>query len=240
MPRIAIVTGGTRGIGEAISVALKARGHIVIAGYGRDDDRAKAFSDRTSIPALKWEVTDPSACEAACRSIATAHGAPAILVNNAGITRDASFMKMTPQMWSAVIDTDLTACFNMSKAVFGDMRNGGWGRIVNIGSVNGQCGQFGQVNYSAAKAGLTGFTRSLAKEGAKYGITANVVAPGYTQTDMVDAVPPAILDQIRAAIPTGRLCRPEEVAHSVAFLCDDQSSQITGSTISINGGYYLG
>ncbi len=239
MIRIAIVTGGTRGIGEAISVALRDGGTTVIANYGGDDARARTFSDRTGIPSSKWDVSDPAACTAGIAAVEAEHGPVDIVVNNAGITRDSTILKQTFEQWKAVIDTNLGGCFNMAKATFPGMRRRGWGRIVNIGSINGQAGQYGQVNYAAAKSGIHGFTKALAQEGAKFGVTVNAIAPGYIDTDMVAAVPEDVLDKIVARIPVGRLGQAAEIARGVAFLCAEDAGFITGSTLSINGGQHM-
>jgi acetoacetyl-CoA reductase len=237
--RVAIVTGGTRGIGEAISVTLRDAGYKVAAGYGGDAAKARIFTDETGIPAWKWDVGDFVACQQAVRDIEAALGPVDVLVNNAGITRDATMQKMAHDQWIEVIRTNLSSCFNMSNAVFEGMRNRGFGRIVNIGSVNGQMGQYGQVNYAAAKSGIHGFTKALAQEGATRGITVNAIAPGYIDTDMVRAVPPNVLDKIIARIPIGRLGHADEIARGVAFLVADQAGFITGSTLSINGGQHM-
>ena len=239
MARVAIVTGGTRGIGEAISLALKDMGITVAANYGGDDARAKAFTDRTGIAAYKWDVGDYDACQAGCAHVASDLGDVDIVVNNAGITRDGTILKMSYQDWKEVIDTNLGGCFNMAKAVFPGMRTRKWGRIVNIGSINGQAGQYGQVNYAAAKSGIHGFTKALAQEGAKAGVTVNAIAPGYIDTDMVAAVPADVLEKIVAKIPVGRLGQASEIARGVAFLCSDEGGFVTGSTLSINGGQHM-
>jgi len=237
--RVAIVTGGTRGIGEAISVSLRDAGYKVAAGYGGDAAKAKAFTEETGIPAWKWDVGDFNACKTAVQEIEQALGPVDVLVNNAGITRDATMQKMAHDQWIEVIRTNLSSCFNMSNAVFEGMRGRGFGRIVNIGSVNGQMGQYGQVNYAAAKSGIHGFTKALAQEGASRGITVNAIAPGYIDTDMVRAVPQVVLDKIIARIPVGRLGHAEEIARGVAFLVADNAGFITGSTLSINGGQHM-
>jgi acetoacetyl-CoA reductase len=239
MARIAIVTGGTRGIGEAISVALKDAGMLVAANYAGNDDRARAFTERTGIASYKWNVADYAACEAGCAKVKADLGPIDVVINNAGITRDGTLLKMTWQDWKDVIDTNLGGCFNMAKATFPDMRAQGWGRIVNIGSVNGQAGQYGQVNYAAAKSGIHGFTKALAQEGAKAGVTVNAIAPGYIDTDMVAAVPQDVLAKIVAKIPVGRLGHAEEIARAVAFLCSEDAGFVTGSTMSINGGQHM-
>jgi acetoacetyl-CoA reductase len=237
--RAAIVTGGTRGIGEAISTSLRDAGYRVAAGYVGDVSKAKQFTEATGIQAWKWDVGDYNACAAAVREIETAIGPIDILVNNAGITRDATMHKMAHEQWIEVIRTNLSSCFNMCNAVLEGMRERGFGRIVNIGSVNGQAGQYGQVNYAAAKSGIHGFTKALAQEGAARGITVNAIAPGYIDTDMVRAVPPVVLEKIIARIPVGRLGHAEEIARGVAFLVADEAGFITGSTLSINGGQHM-
>ena len=239
MARIAIVTGGTRGIGEAISLALKDAGAHVIASYGGNDDAANAFADRTGITVQKWDVGDHQQCLDAVAKIEADHGPVDILVNNAGITRDATIMKMTWEQWDEVIRVDLSGCFNMAKACFPGMRTRGWGRIVNIGSINGQGGQIGQVNYAAAKSGIHGFTKSLAMEGARYGVTANAIAPGYIATEMLSVIPQNVLDKIIAQIPIGRLGNAEEIARGVVFLTAEEAAFVTGSTLSINGGQHM-
>ncbi len=237
--RVAIVTGGTRGIGEAISMALANAGHRVAATYAGNDEAAARFSERTGIATYKFDVADFDACAAAVKQVESDLGAVDILVNNAGITRDGTMHKMDFEQWNAVIQTNLSSCFNMCRAVIDPMRARGYGRIVNIGSVNGQAGQYGQVNYAAAKSGIHGFTKALAKENAAKGITVNAVAPGYVETDMVRAVPENVLEKIIATIPVGRLGRAEDIAHAVMYLVDEQASFITGSTISINGGQHM-
>jgi acetoacetyl-CoA reductase len=239
MARVAIVTGGTRGIGEAISVALNDMGVTVAANYMGNDERAKAFTDRTGIRSYKWDVSDFEACQAGVRQVESDLGPVDILVNNAGITRDATMRKMDHSKWQDVIDTNLGGCFNMAKAVFDGMTDRGYGRIVNIGSINGQAGQYGQVNYAAAKSGIHGFTKALAQEGAKFGVTVNAIAPGYIDTDMVAAVPDEVLQKIVARIPVGRLGSADEIARGVTFLCDENAGFVTGSTLSINGGQHM-
>jgi acetoacetyl-CoA reductase len=239
MARVAIVTGGTRGIGEAISVALRDMGLTVAANYMGNDERAKAFTDRTGIRSYKWDVSDFEACQQGVRQVESDLGPVDVLVNNAGITRDATMKRMDHQKWQDVIDTNLGGCFNMAKAVFEGMTGRGYGRVVNIGSINGQAGQYGQVNYAAAKSGIHGFTKALAQEGAKFGVTVNAIAPGYIDTDMVAAVPDEVLQKIVARIPVGRLGRADEIARGVAFLCDDNAGFVTGSTLSINGGQHM-
>ncbi|WP_375422367.1 acetoacetyl-CoA reductase [uncultured Sphingomonas sp.] len=239
MARVAIVTGGTRGIGEAISLALHEAGMTVAANYAGNDERAKAFTDRTGIRAFKWDVADYDACQAGCVQVAAELGPIDVVVNNAGITRDGTIMKLTYEAWKEVIDTNLGGCFNMAKATFPGMRERKWGRIVNIGSINGQAGQYGQVNYAAAKSGIHGFTKALAQEGAKTGVTVNAIAPGYIDTDMVAAVPADVLEKIVAKIPVGRLGQASEIARGVAFLCSEEAGFVTGSTLSINGGQHM-
>lgn len=239
MARLAVVTGGTRGIGEAISIALRDAGFGVVANYVGSEERARAFTQATGIPAHKWNVTDHQACLDAVAMIEEKHGPVEVLVNNAGITRDATLLKMTYEMWKEVIDVNLGGCFNMAKAVFAGMRERQWGRIVNIGSINGQAGQIGQVNYAAAKSGIHGFTKALAQEGARFGVTVNAIAPGYIDTDMVAAVPTNVLEKIVAKIPAGRLGHAHEIARGVAFLCAEDAGFITGATLSINGGQHM-
>ena len=239
MPRVAVVTGGTRGIGRAISVALKNAGYRVAANYGGNDQAARQFNEETGIPVFKFDVADFDACAEGVKSIGAQLGPIEVLVNNAGITRDGTMHRMSWEQWNAVIQTNLSSCFNMSRAVIEEMRTRGFGRIVNISSINGQAGQFGQTNYSAAKSGMHGFTKALAQEGAARGITVNTVAPGYTETDMVRAVPASVLEQIIARIPVGRLGKPEEVARAVLFLVADEAGFITGTMLSINGGQHM-
>jgi len=239
MGRVAIVTGGTQGIGRAICMALKAAGHTVAATYHGNDEAAQAFTKETGVHSFKWDVANFEACQEGVAKVAADVGPVDILVNNAGITRDATLMRMSHDDWQAVIDTNLGSCFNMSKAVFAGMRERQFGRIVNISSINGQKGQMGQVNYSAAKAGMIGFAKALAQEGARHGITVNCIAPGYTETDMVAAVPQKILDSIVAQIPVGRLGSVEDIARGVVFLCAEDGGWITGSTLTINGGHYF-
>jgi acetoacetyl-CoA reductase len=239
MARVAVVTGGTRGIGEAISIALRDAGLTVAANYAGNEEKARQFTDRTGIKAYKWDVSDLDACIAGIRHIESELGAVEVLVNNAGITRDGTMKRMTRQMWDEVIDVNLGGCFNMAKAVWDGMNGRKFGRVVNIGSINGQAGQYGQVNYAAAKSGIHGFTKALAQEGARAGITVNAIAPGYIDTEMVAAVPPDVLEKIVARIPVGRLGRAEEIARGVAFLCSEEAGFITGSTLSINGGQHM-
>lgn len=240
MGKLALITGGTRGIGAAIAQRLNRDGYRVVVTYHGNDAAAQAFTRDHGIPAYKWDVADFDACEEGVREVERDAGQPVdILVNNAGVTRDAMLHKMAPDRWHKVLEDDLSSCFNMSRAVIEGLRTRGWGRIVNIASINGQKGQFGQTNYSAAKAGMIGFTKALALESAGKGITVNAVAPGYTATDMVAEVDPALIERIVAQIPVGRLARCEEVAHAVAFLVHDDSGFITGTTLSVNGGQYL-
>ena len=239
MARVAIVTGGTRGIGEAISLALQEMGITVAASYAGNDERAAEFTERTGIPAYQWDVGDYDACQAGCAQVAADLGDVDIVVNNAGITRDGTILKMSYQDWKEVIDTNLGGCFNMAKATFPGMRTRKWGRIVNIGSINGQAGQYGQVNYAAAKSGIHGFTKALAQEGARAGVTVNAIAPGYIDTDMVAAVPADVLAKIVAKIPVGRLGQASEIARAVAFLVAEDAGFVTGSTLSINGGQHM-
>ena len=239
MARIAIVTGGSRGIGEAISLKLQEQGVTVIANYAGNDEKARAFTERTGIRAMKWDVGDHQACLDSCAQIAAEVGAIDIVVNNAGITRDGTLARMSYDDWDDVMRVNLGGCFNMAKATFGGMVERGWGRIVNIGSINGQAGQYGQVNYAAAKSGIHGFTKALAQEGAKKGVTVNAIAPGYIDTDMVAAVPAPVLEKIVAKIPVGRLGQADEIARGVAFLCSEDAGFVTGSTMSINGGQHM-
>ena len=239
MGHVAIVTGGTRGIGEAISVALKDAGHSVAAVYAGNADAAKRFEERTGIRSYKFDVSDFEACQGAVDRIAEDLGPVGILVNNAGITRDGTMHRMSFDRWNAVLQTNLSSCFNMARCVIEGMRERGFGRIVNIGSVNGQAGQYGQVNYAAAKSGIHGFTKALAQEGAGKGITVNAIAPGYIDTDMVRAVPEKVLEKIIATIPVGRLGHAREIAKAVLFLVDDDMGFMTGSTLSINGGQHM-
>ena len=239
MARVAVVTGGTRGIGEAISVGLKNAGYTVAANYAGNDKAAEEFTARTGIKAYKFDVSDFDACKAGCEKITAELGPIDVLINNAGITRDTVIHRMTPEQWEAVIATNLTSCFNMCRNVIDGMRERGFGRVVNIGSVNGQAGQYGQVNYAAAKSGIHGFTKALAQEGAAKGITVNAIAPGYIDTDMVRAVPAHVLEKIVARIPVGRLGKAEEIARGVLFLVSDDGGFITGSTLSINGGQHM-
>jgi acetoacetyl-CoA reductase len=240
MARVALVTGGTRGIGAAISKALKAAGHTVVANYGGNDEAASKFKGETGIPVTKFDVSDAAACESGIKAIEGEHGPVDILVNNAGITRDGTFHRMTFDQWSQVIRTNLDSMFTCTRPVIDGMRNRGFGRIVIISSINGQKGQLGQTNYSAAKAGVIGFAKALAQENASKGVTVNVIAPGYISTEMVQAVPQEVLKtKILPLIPVGRLGEAEEIARAVVYLAGDDAGFITGSTLSINGGQYM-
>ncbi|MEM8935951.1 MAG: acetoacetyl-CoA reductase [Pseudomonadota bacterium] len=239
MGRTAIVTGGTRGIGKSIALALKEKGATVAATYAGNDEAAAKFREETGINVFKWDVGDFNACKAGIEEVEGAQGPTDILVNNAGITRDGFFHKMSSEQWGDVIRADLDSVFNMTRNVFPGMRDRGFGRIVNISSINGQKGQMGQVNYSAAKAGMIGFTRALAQEGARKGVTVNAVAPGYIGTDMVAAMDDKVLDSIVSQIPVGRLGKPEEIGDCVAFLCNDDAGFITGAVVTANGGQYI-
>src|SRR5271156_396588 len=239
MARVAVVTGGPRGIGEAISVALQKAGYKVAANYAGNDERAQAFTARTGIAAYNWDVASFDDCVAGIKTVEAALGPVEVIVNNAGITRDATMKRMNRTAWDEVLDTNLGGCFNMCKAAWDGMLGRGFGRIVNIGSINGQAGQYGQVNYAAAKSGIHGFTKALGQEGASKGITVNAIAPGYIDTDMVAAVPAEVLAKIVARIPVGRLGKAEEIARGVMFLVADEAGFITGSTISINGGQHM-
>ncbi|MCL4188727.1 MAG: acetoacetyl-CoA reductase [Rhodobacteraceae bacterium] len=240
MGRVALVTGGSRGIGAAISVALKAAGCTVAANYAGNDEAAAKFTAETGIATYKWSVADYEACKAGVAQVEAAHGPVDVLVNNAGITRDAMFHRMTPAQWREVIDTNLTGVFNMTHQVWTGMRDRKFGRVINISSINGQKGQAGQANYSAAKAGDLGFTRALAQEGARAGITVNAICPGYIATEMVKAIDAKVLtERILPLIPVGRLGEPEEIARCVVFLASEEAGFITGATISANGGQYF-
>ncbi len=240
MSRVALVTGGTRGIGAAIAVALKEAGYKVAANYAGNDEKAKIFEAETGIPVFKWDVSSYEACVEGIASVQAALGPIDVLVNNAGITRDAMFHKMTPEQWNDVIGTNLTGLFNVTHPVWTGMRDRNFGRVINISSINGQKGQMGQANYSAAKAGDLGFTKALAQEGAAKGITVNAICPGYIGTEMVRAVPEKVLNErILPQIPVGRLGEPEEIARIVVFLASDDAGFITGSTISANGGQFF-
>ena len=240
MARVALVTGGSRGIGAAISTALKAAGYSVAANYAGNDEAAAKFKAETGIPVYKWSVADYDACAAGVKQVEADLGPIDVLVNNAGITRDAMFHRMTPQQWKEVIDTNLTGVFNMTHPVWPGMRDRKFGRVITISSVNGQKGQAGQANYSASKAGDIGFTRALAQEGARAGITVNVVAPGYIGTEMVRAIDEKVLNEkIIPQIPVGRLGEPEEIARCVVFLASDDAGFISGSTLSANGAQFF-
>jgi acetoacetyl-CoA reductase len=239
MSRVALVTGGSRGIGAAISRALKAAGYKVAANYAGNDEAAAAFKAETGIPVFKWSVADYEACAAGIARVEAELGPVEVLVNNAGITRDAMFHKMTPAQWKEVIDTNLTGVFNMTHPLWPGMRERKFGRVITISSINGQKGQMGQANYSAAKAGDLGFTKALAQEGAKAGITVNAICPGYIATDMVMAVPEKVREAIIAQIPVGRLGEVDEIARAVVFLASDEAGFITGATLTINGGQYF-
>lgn len=238
--KLAIVTGGTRGIGKAISMMMKQSGYEVIANYAHNDQSAIEFEKETGIVSMKWDVADFSECKRHIKEIEQRYGKPvSILINNAGITKDAMMHKMDSAAWGEVINTNLTSCFNMCHAVINSMREMQFGRIVNISSINGLAGMVGQTNYSAAKAGVMGFTKALAKESASKGITVNAIAPGYIKTDMTDMVPQAVLEKITEQIPVKRLGNPYEIARAVVFLVSDDAGFITGETISINGGHYM-
>ena len=239
MGRGALVTGGTRGIGEAISIALKSAGYTVAANFAGNEEAAKAFTAKTGIPAFKWDVSDFEACKAGIAKVEAEVGPVEVLVNNAGITRDGQFHKMSLEQWNAVINTNLNSAFNMTRNVIEGMRDRKFGRIVCISSINGQKGQFGQTNYSAAKAGEIGFVKALAQETARLGITVNAIAPGYIATEMVKAVPAEALAKIVATIPVGRLGEPEDIARAVVFLASDDAGFITGSTMTVNGAQYI-
>ncbi|MXO91567.1 acetoacetyl-CoA reductase [Pontixanthobacter aquaemixtae] len=239
MARVAIVTGGTRGIGKAICESLRDSGVTVVANYGGNDQAAQNFTAETGIKAYKWDVGDHEAAAQGCAKVAEEVGDIDIVVNNAGITRDGVLHKMSYDDWHEVMRINLGGCFNMAKACFPGMRERKWGRIVNIGSINGQAGQYGQVNYAAAKSGIHGFTKALAQEGARAGVTVNAIAPGYIDTDMVAAVPEPVLEKIVAKIPVGRLGQAGEIARAVDFLCSEEAGFVTGSTMSVNGGQHM-
>jgi acetoacetyl-CoA reductase len=240
MPRVALVTGGTRGIGEAICKALQAAGYKVAANYGGNDEAAQKFKAATSIAVYKWDVSNYEACAAGIKKVESDLGPIEILVNNAGITRDAMFHRMKPEQWNEVITTNLGSLFNMTQQVFSGMRDRKFGRVINISSINGQKGQMGQVNYSAAKAGELGFTKALAQEGARAGITVNAICPGYIATDMVKAMSQEVLQKnVLPQIPIGRLGEPEEIGRCVVFLASDDAGLITGATLTANGGQYF-
>jgi acetoacetyl-CoA reductase len=240
MARVAVVTGGTRGIGEAISKALKNAGYKVAANYAGNDEAAQKFKSETGIPVFKWDVSSYQSCADGLKKVEAEVGPVEILVNNAGITRDTMFHRMKPEQWNDVIGTNLSSLFNMCRPVIEGMRERKVGRIINISSINGQKGQMGQSNYSAAKAGELGFTKALAQESARAGITVNAICPGYIATEMVKAVPKDVLEKnILPQIPLGRLGEPEEIARCVVFLASDEAGLITGSTLSANGGQVM-
>ncbi len=240
MSRVAVVSGGSRGIGAAISRALHDKGYRVAATYAGNDEAANAFKEETGIAVFKWDVGDYESCAAGLKKVEEAIGPVEVLVNNAGITRDTPLHKMTPDKWYSVINTNLNSLFNMTRPVIEGMRERGWGRIINISSINGQKGQFGQTNYCAAKSGDIGFTKALAQESANKGITVNIIAPGYIATEMVKAVPAEILKtKVLPHIPAGRLGEPEEVARCVLFLASEEAGYITGATLSVNGGQHM-
>ena len=239
MARTALVTGGTRGIGRSISLALQKAGYAVAANYAGNDAAANSFAEETGIPVFKWSVADYDACKAGIEQVEAALGPVDVLVNNAGITRDAPFHKMTREQWSEVIDCNLSGLFNMTHPLWNGMRERGFGRIINISSINGQKGQFAQANYSAAKSGDLGFTKALAQEGARKNITVNAICPGYIATEMVLAVPENVREQIIATIPVGRLGEADEIARCVVFLASDEAGFITGATLTANGGQYM-
>ncbi|QOF69647.1 beta-ketoacyl-ACP reductase [Aminobacter sp. SR38] len=239
MSKVALVTGGSRGIGAAISIALKEAGYSVAANYAGNDEAAQKFKAETGIPVYKWSVADYDACEAGIKQVEADLGPVSVLVNNAGITRDSMFHKMTREQWKEVIDTNLNGAFNMTHPLWSGMRDRKFGRVITISSINGQKGQAGQANYSASKAGDIGFTKALAQEGARVGITVNVICPGYIATEMVMAVPEKVRESIIAQIPVSRLGEPEEIARCVVFLASEQSGFITGATLSANGGQYF-
>ncbi len=239
MARVALVTGGTRGIGAGIAKALKAAGYKVAANYAGNDDAAAAFSEETGIPTFKWSVADYDACKTGAAEVEAALGPIEVLVNNAGITRDAPFHRMSREQWQEVIDTNLSGVFNMTHPIWPGMRERKFGRVITISSINGQKGQFGQVNYAASKAGDLGLTKSLAQEGARFGITANAICPGYIATEMVMAVPEKVREAIIGQIPAGRLGKVEEIARCVTFLAADDAEFINGATLTVNGGQYM-
>lgn len=239
MKQVAIVTGGTRGIGAAICKHLQENGYQVAANYAGNEEKAKIFQDETGIKTFRFDVSNFQACQDGVTAITKEMGQVDVLVNNAGITRDGTLLKMDQESWQQVIDTNLGSCFNMAKAVFPLMKDQNYGRVINIGSINGQAGQYGQVNYAAAKSGIHGFTKALAQEGARFGITVNAIAPGYVDTDMVAAVPQEVLTKIVRRIPVGRLGKADDIARGVAFLAAKEAEFITGSTLSINGGQHM-
>ena len=239
MGRVALVTGGTRGIGEAISIALKDAGYTVAAVYAGNDVAAKEFSDKTGIKTYKFNVSDFGQCQSGIAQIESDLGPVEVLINNAGITRDATLHKMTPEQWAEVIQTDLTSCFNMCRIVIEGMRARSFGRIINISSMNGELGGFGQANYSAAKAGMIGFSKAVAREDASKGVTVNVITPGFIATEMVLSIPEKVMTNIVNGIPVKRLGEPAEIGRGVVFLASDDAGYITGSTLDINGGMYM-
>lgn len=240
MPRVALITGGTRGIGAEISRGMQADGYDVVAGFHLNVERADRFREETGIDILQFDVSDCDACERAVHKLEESHGPVDILINNAGITHDVFLHRMPQEAWHEVIETNLTSCFNMCRTVIGKMRDRGFGRIVNVSSVNGQTGQIGQTNYAAAKAGILGFTKALALENATKGITVNAICPGYVDTEMVRAVPERVQEAIKSKIPVGRFGDPREICHVVRFLVADDACFVTGSTVSVNGGQYMG
>ena len=239
MSRVALVTGGTRGIGAEISRSLHEAGRTVIASFANNTRAADDFTLREGIYTIRFDASDYAACAEAVQRITEDHGPIDVLVNNAGITRDRVISRMSRDMWDAVLDTNLGSCFNLCRLTFESMKARQFGRVVNIGSINGQAGQYGQVNYAAAKSGIHGFTKALAQEGARYNITANAIAPGYVDTDMVRAVPADVLEKIIGRIPVGRLGRATDIARGVVFLTADDADFVTGSTLSINGGQHM-
>ncbi len=239
MSKVALVTGGTRGIGAAICLGLKNAGFTVVANYAGNDEKANLFKEENGIAVYKWDVSDPEACAEGIKKIEADIGPVEVLVNNAGITRDGMFHKMDYDQWRAVLSTNLDSMFTMTRPVIDGMRERGYGRIINISSINGQKGQMGQANYSAAKAGVIGFTKGLAQEGARKGITVNCICPGYINTEMVGAMPEKVLDSIVAQIPVGRLGEPSEIGDMVAYLADEKAGFITGAIMTVNGGQYL-
>ena len=239
MARVALITGGTRGIGAEISRGMKADGYDVVAGFHLNVQRAERFHEETGIDILQFDVSDYDACERAVHKLEESHGPVDILINNAGITHDVFLHRMPQEAWHEVIETNLTSCFNMCRTVIGKMRDRGFGRIVNVSSVNGQTGQIGQTNYAAAKAGILGFTKALALENAAKGITVNAICPGYVDTEMVRAIPERVQEVIKSQIPVGRFGDPREICHVVRFLVADDACFVTGSTVSVNGGQYM-
>lgn len=239
MPRVALITGGTRGIGAEISRGMKADGYDVVAGFHLNVQRAERFHEETGIDIQQFDVSDYGACERAVHKLEESHGPVDILINNAGITHDVFLHRMPQEAWHEVIETNLTSCFNMCRTVISKMRDRGFGRIVNVSSVNGQTGQIGQTNYAAAKAGILGFTKALALENAAKGITVNAICPGYVDTEMVRAIPERVQEVIKSQIPVGRFGDPREICHVVRFLVADDACFVTGSTVSVNGGQYM-